>query len=538
MSIKKRLLLTLMTALAALVLIGGYGVRELDLAQSRFNYVEVNTFPRLKMMSQAQRAVMEIRTATLKHIMASDAGDKARLEADIARSDTVFDAAMAGYMANDLTDDQGWKMVQADSDAMAHYRQLRDQVLSASRANQQAVAVRLNEGVLNESGMVLMKALDDHINYCYGMAHAISLQNNAAYQQSLWASAIVIVGALLMVIALAARIFRIISRGLGSIEQTIEHTSEQLDFTRRAEILGRDEIARTAQAFNALLDRLQAHFIGLRDGAREVAAASQLLAADAQQVSTASCTQSEAAAAIATSIEEMTVSVKHVAEQAKLTRDNTTEAASLVEEGAKIIEHTIRDIHEISTVVKSSSSGIQELESYTDKVGAVVSVIREIADQTNLLALNAAIEAARAGEAGRGFAVVADEVRKLAERTAHSTQEISETIGTMVERMHQSTLQMMAAQQLVETSVNRADEAEQAIIRIGANAADSSERIGEIAVAIEQQSVSGNIIATQMEASARMTEQANDAAGHVSLSAVLLDELAKNQIGTLKQYMI
>jgi methyl-accepting chemotaxis protein len=241
---------------------------------------------------------------------------------------------------------------------------------------------------------------------------------------------------------------------------------------------------------------------------------------------------------MAATVEQMTVSVNHVGEQARQTHAGATDAGRLVDEGSTIIQKTISDIHEISSVVKVSSASIHELETYSGQVGTVINVIKEIADQTNLLALNAAIEAARAGETGRGFAVVADEVRKLAERTSKSTQEITSTIATMISRAQQANEQMKSAEQLVETGVNRADDAGHAIKRIGDNAAAATRSISEISAAIQQQGVASNNIASQVEHTAQMSEESSAAAKHTAESAAHLDQLAKSQIATLTQYKI
>jgi methyl-accepting chemotaxis protein len=241
---------------------------------------------------------------------------------------------------------------------------------------------------------------------------------------------------------------------------------------------------------------------------------------------------------MAATLEQMTVSINHVAEQAGLTHNGSVEASQLVNEGSTIIGQTIHDIHEISTVVKSSVTRIHELETYSTQVSAVINVIREIADQTNLLALNAAIEAARAGETGRGFAVVADEVRKLAERTAKSTQEITSTIANMVDRSQQATREMLSAEQLVENGVARADNADHAIRRIGDNAERVTNSISEISAAIKQQGAASNSIASKVEHTAQMSEESSAAAQHTAHSAEHLDQLAKAQIAILAQYTI
>ncbi|RBL66232.1 methyl-accepting chemotaxis protein, partial [Pseudomonas sp. MWU13-2625] len=170
----------------------------------------------------------------------------------------------------------------------------------------------------------------------------------------------------------------------------------------------------------------------LANGAHQVKRSSQELAQTANEVSMASGAQSEASANIAATIEQMTVSINHVADQSAQQSAGAKSAQTLVLDSSGIIEQTIHDIHQISQVVTVSASSIHEMEAHSGEVATVINVIRDIADQTNLLALNAAIEAARAGEQGRGFAVVADEVRKLAERTTKSTQEISSTIEAML----------------------------------------------------------------------------------------------------------
>lgn len=427
-----------------------------------------------------------------------------------------------------------FKTVQAEWDA---YFQGSQQLLSMAAANPKAA----NDGLmpLYTAKFIPFK---QHLQQ---VLDGVQTLNRAANENSKYVGELVSTWVIGMFVAVAClltlaslQLARQLQINIGSLQQSIENVSATLDFTLRVPVSRRDELGLTAEAFNRLIERLQRNMSSLRKGAGDVASAAADLSGNAEQVSAGAQAQSEAAASMAATVEQMTTSIHSVSDQAKMTNVSSAESSRLVGEGSSIIDKTIHDIHEISSVVKTAAEGIRELETYTEQVSSVIGVIREIADQTNLLALNAAIEAARAGEQGRGFAVVADEVRKLAERTANSTREIAATIATMVERSRQATEQMLSAEQLVENGVKQADNADQAIKRIGENTNIATQGISEIAIAIQEQGGASNVIAAQVERTAHMSEESSAAARQVAASATRLDQLANEQISTLGQYKV
>jgi len=538
MQITKRLVLTLTIALTALLLVGCYGVWQLNQAQQRFDYIAANTFPSIKTMSAANQALTDMRIAGLKVVLAPNEELRNAARTTIADADKRYDAAIADYLANSISNDNDRQLLETDKASMARYRTMRDQSIQMFDRGDKDGAVKNLLIVGAPIGKEVVKNLADHIAFNYDQANTLVQDNSANYTRALEMSIVLIVGAFLAAGLLGAQLFRIIRSGLNGIQGTLEQVSQSLDFTQRATVARNDEIGLTATAFNKLLGVLQESLHSVLQGAKEVASTSEELNQAAAEVSTASNAQSEASANMAATVEQMTVSINHVAERARETQSLSQESGMLVQEGSNIIGQTIQDIHEISSSVTAAAASIRDLESYSGQVSSVINVIREIADQTNLLALNAAIEAARAGETGRGFAVVADEVRKLAERTAKSTQEISTTIQSMVERSQHATEQMAAAEELVETGVKRADEADAAIKRIGGTSASSSQMIGEISSSINEQGIASNNIAVEVERTAQMSEESSAAAQHTAGTAKHLDTLARNQIATLSRYKI
>jgi len=236
-----------------------------------------------------------------------------------------------------------------------------------------------------------------------------------------------------------------------------------------------------------------------RDAANLLATAEQVLARSQQQ--------SEAAQAIAAAVEQMSVSIDQIAQNARDAHGLAAEAGALADQGGTVIHQASTEIHHLATAVNGSSGQIRELERHSDEISSVVNVIKEIADQTNLLALNAAIEAARAGEQGRGFAVVADEVRKLAERTTASTNEIGGTIARIQEGTHGAVSSMDHGVDQATVGVNLASDAGAAILRIREGAQRVIEVVNAISESIREQSAASNEIANRIENIAHMTEE-------------------------------
>ena len=222
--------------------------------------------------------------------------------------------------------------------------------------------------------------------------------------------------------------------------------------------------------------------------------------------------QSDSTQQIAAAVEEMSVGIDEIARRTQEAHGLAHEAGTLAGDGCRVINDTTEGIDALASTVNSSSQKIRELEKFSEEISSVVNTIREIADQTNLLALNAAIEAARAGEQGRGFAVVADEVRKLAERTSLSTTEIANTVTRIQDGTHQAVESMSSGVTHAAQGVELSRQAGAAIAQIRTGAERVSETLQGITGAVREQSTAGQSIAQGVESIAHMTEQNVDEA--------------------------
>ncbi len=269
----------------------------------------------------------------------------------------------------------------------------------------------------------------------------------------------------------------------------------------------------------------------IRNSTETLSKESRELSVSAKEISQATRSQAESSAATAAAIEELTVSINEVSAIALTTERNSRETAELADKGSTVVREAARKIENIAESVHQSTERIQSLVSRSQEIGKITQVIKEIADQTNLLALNAAIEAARAGEQGRGFAVVADEVRKLAERTSQATAEISQMVDAIQDDTRQTVEAMESAAPLVKQGQELATQATAVLTDIQGQASDSLAKAQEVANATQAQATTANEIAGHVENIATMTEETNaavqsnaDAADQLNLLAGKLRE--------------
>jgi methyl-accepting chemotaxis protein len=335
------------------------------------------------------------------------------------------------------------------------------------------------------------------------------------------------IGIVCVVIAalLAYWVMRSLTEPIGRAVRVAQRISEgQLD--GEIEVDGKDEVGQLFGALAAMQTQLRSMMAEVAGSAEAVSASATSFAAAAGESIARARLRSEVTSSTATAVEQMTVSISQVAEHAQAAAAMVEKSSTLAREGEAIVRAASSEMNSIAQSVQHGSALVETLNRRSGEISSIVRVIKDIADQTNLLALNAAIEAARAGEQGRGFAVVADEVRKLAERTGSATSEIS----TMIEAIQRETTSVVETMQSggdkVTQGVRLADDAAAALEKINTQVIEAAQSVNAIAQATREQQSSSTEIARNVERIAQMTEDGSASADHNAESAAQLEQSA------------
>ncbi len=278
-------------------------------------------------------------------------------------------------------------------------------------------------------------------------------------------------------------------------------------------------VARMQNDLRNMIEQIQHGAVRLHD-------ATVSLSHQMGQIRHSSEASSSSTSSTAAAIEELSVSIDHIAASVRDTASNSSHTRDLSHEGETLVGKVSHSMTEIFDDVKTAQGRIEGLGERSQEIGSVANVIREIADQTNLLALNAAIEAARAGEQGRGFAVVADEVRKLAERTSQATTQITRTIAAIQAETGSAVEGMQAITPRVSAGLENARRAVEALQEINRATGSSLDKISQVAEATSEQSQAGTLVARNMENIAAMVDESVASVEAANANVRSLDELA------------
>lgn len=344
--------------------------------------------------------------------------------------------------------------------------------------------------------------------------------------------------AILLTIVVSYWVAKSISAPLNEMVSFTERSIAENDFSGKVPEQGASEVIRTGKAINQLIDKFRKIILETKQSSERITAASHALAISSNEVKENSLVQSAAAESVAAAVEESSVSISETANSAQAATALVIHARKDSEHAGKIMQETVTKMHGVATLIRDSGDSVHHLDESSQKIGNIVQVIKEIADQTNLLALNAAIEAARAGEQGRGFAVVADEVRKLAERTGLATGEIATLIKTIQDDIGGTVVSMQQANLHAGTSLELVNQSSKALQQIDGNDLEVSKNVQNISNALTEQDAAIRQIAVNVEQIAQMTESNNNASVANNTTASELDGLALQLRNSVSVYKV
>lgn len=343
-------------------------------------------------------------------------------------------------------------------------------------------------------------------------AREAHLQGNALYASSRNITLTIMIAALLFSIGMGFLISQMIARPLNRVVGLVGQVANG-DLRETSDIDTRDEIGVLAASVNDMILGLRKTINSIMAASESVSAASQEISASTEEIASGSANQADAAQTMNELFREMSNAINEVARNAEQASELSNQTMSIAQDGSNVVETSIAGMNRVN-------DQMDKLVADSDRIGEIIEVIDEIADQTNLLALNAAIEAARAGEQGRGFAVVADEVRKLAERSSEATKQIT----TIISAMQENTRQSVTA---VTEGVASSQETGEAFGKIVSMVNESATKAAEIAAASEEQAAQTSDVMTSIESISASTEEAAASSEETASAAQSLAQLSE-----------
>jgi len=364
---------------------------------------------------------------------------------------------------------------------------------------------------------------------------------DAAMRAELKANSVLILAssALAILVGLCASL--LITRAIVKPLQSVIHVATRIadgDLSTRIEVRGTDEVGQLMSAMQQMSASLSSMVGSLQAGINQIATSARSLSAVTEQTNAEVASQKEETEQVATAMNQMTATVHDVARNAEQAAGAAETADSKVLNGQNVVRQTMARIEQLSASSSSASDSIQSLSSEIQNIVSVLSVIKSVAEQTNLLALNAAIEAARAGEQGRGFAVVADEVRALAKRTQQSTEEIERLVSALQKGAQSSVSQIQSSTALVQLTVSDALETESALGSIAAAVSVIHQMNQQIAAAAEEQSSVAEEINRSVTNIRSSADQSSMAMEGTAASSIELASLSNELQGMVEHFRL
>lgn len=507
MNIRTKILLPTLIAVAMMLVLGAVSVFGVQSVQKSMDNLANKGMQHTTLLNESRGELLAANIGAYRLFSTIGNFDAARIKKEtetiLARVDNAIQVLKAMHERNDIEEDEK-KQLEAVDEPIAKYRK------------NIAQAIDMAEGDL-ATGTGMMQAADKRfIEIDSKLKQMLKEQEteatNLVAAASSRASSVEVITisvflvALLVATAVALLLSaRIVNALLNAIRTAASISDGCLTNAINTDVA--DESGDLLRALAAMQDHLRQLIAQIGSNAQKSGASCTTMAAALNQITESVAGQNDATAAVASASEQMSVSITTIHGNADQALTVNRASAELAIQGGTIIQNAAEEMIKIAGTVKEAANVVEHVGQQSTEISSIAHVIREVADQTNLLALNAAIEAARAGEAGRGFAVVADEVRKLAEKTTRSAEEITRMITAIQKSSDVAVSSIHHAVQQVETTATLAGEARSSIERIQSNITQSTGFAHDISSALGEQSQASNLIAQQVDDITRMSEK-------------------------------
>ncbi|UVI31253.1 methyl-accepting chemotaxis protein [Paenibacillus spongiae] len=423
---------------------------------------------------------------------------------------------------NTVLSDNSKQAMQAYDGLWKNYNDIYEKAVDLSFVGQEAEMLQLMTEDLPKAGGEIRALIEKLVQYNIDEANQFNRDGKALYKSSNIITISIVIAATILCIVFGTMIARIISRPLNKVMNVVGKVAEG-DLNERLNIRTKDEIGHLARSVDGMVDNLRRIVGSILHSSENVSAASQQIYASTEEIASGNASQADAAQAINELFSDLSSAIHSVAQNTEAASELSNTTVTVAREGSDVIQSSAESMNAVSTQMS-------RLEEDSQRIGEIIEVIEDIADQTNLLALNAAIEAARAGEQGRGFAVVADEVRKLAERSGDATKQIAGIIKGMQDNTRMSV-------NAVQESVRFSRQTEDAFRKIVTMVNDSGHMVMEIAAASEEQAAQASSVILAVENISAATEEnaaSSEETAATAQSLAKLSEELQNAVSIFK----
>lgn len=501
--------------------VGVFGTSNLSKLNQQVDFMYNERVLPLTNLGNTETLYQQLRVRVRDMAFVSDTPAKKKDDEDIINSIMKdIEANIVMYEAGTINDTEQELLDRLHSALDAYYPILGESVAYAKADNQEAFSSKADE--LTESGQNVAAIIKELVDFNIEMADQSNEDSVAIYNNAQMTTIIMIIVGMVLSIVLGLVIAQFIARPLKKVVALVEQVA-QGDLTQTTDIDSKDEVGVLAKSMNTMVENLRTMMEEVLHTAEMVAASSEELTASSEQTSKATEEITKSIQGIAegaetstasleessTGLEEVTLGIQNIAESSNTISESGSLATSQAKAGGEFVGKTVQQIHAINQSVNESGEAIKSLDKRSQEIGEITKVITEIANQTNLLALNAAIEAARAGEHGKGFAVVADEVRKLAEQSQQSSTQISELIKEIQIDMSRSNNSIEQVKTDVHEGLNIVGKTEESFKVILDSLNNVNIQIDEMAATAEQMSASAQEVSANVASSASVSRDAS-----------------------------